>query len=153
MFLTLLKWVHHYYLVSFDCFPLFLHFLISLIKLLLWLKFFHRQEAGWGHGRGLGGGGLGVARTIRSSSASVRHNNFLCHPLEILPESGMGTLVLKLGHMLVSPGEFLKHWYLGSNIKDSNSVDMGYELSISFFSFFFMFWVILIRREVWQLLL
>ena len=40
-----------------DCFPLFLHFLISLIKLILWLKFFHRQKAGRGHG-GQGPNGL-----------------------------------------------------------------------------------------------
>ena len=29
----------YYYLLSFDCFSLFLSFLISLIKLILWLKF------------------------------------------------------------------------------------------------------------------
>ena len=40
----------HYYLVSFDCFPLFLHVLTSLIKLILQLKLFHRQKAGKGHG-------------------------------------------------------------------------------------------------------
>ena len=40
----------YYYLVLLDCFPLFLHFLTSLIKLILWLKFFHRQKAGGGHG-------------------------------------------------------------------------------------------------------
>ena len=28
---------------------LFLHFLTSLTKLILWLKFFYRQKAGWGH--------------------------------------------------------------------------------------------------------
>ena len=44
---------------------LFLHFLTSLIKLLLWLKFFHRQKAGRGHGVGWTGG-----RTIRSCSIS-----------------------------------------------------------------------------------
>ena len=32
-------------LVLLNCFPLFLHFLASLIKLILWLKFFHRQKA------------------------------------------------------------------------------------------------------------
>ena len=47
-----------YYLVLLDCFPLFLHFLTSLIKLILWLKFFHRQKAGGGHG---GQGPLGPA--------------------------------------------------------------------------------------------
>ena len=40
----------NYYLASFDNFPLFLHFLMSLIKLILWLKLFHRQKVGWGHG-------------------------------------------------------------------------------------------------------
>ena len=38
------KWVPYYYLVFFDCFPSFLHFPTSLIKLLLWLKFLHRQR-------------------------------------------------------------------------------------------------------------
>ena len=37
-------------MVSFNGFPLFLHFLTSLIKLIPWLKFFHRQKEGWGHG-------------------------------------------------------------------------------------------------------
>ena len=32
------------------CFPLFLPFLASLIKLFLWLKLFHRQNASRGHG-------------------------------------------------------------------------------------------------------
>ena len=36
-------------LVSFDYLPLFLHYLTSLIKLILWLKFFRRQEAGREH--------------------------------------------------------------------------------------------------------
>ena len=36
-------------LVSFNCFPLFLHFLASLIKLTFWLRFFHRQKADRGH--------------------------------------------------------------------------------------------------------
>ena len=35
-------------LLSSDCF-LFLHVLTSLMKLILWLKFFHRQKAGRGH--------------------------------------------------------------------------------------------------------
>lgn len=38
-----------------DYFPLLLHFLISLIKLILWLKFFYKQKAGRGHGWGGGG--------------------------------------------------------------------------------------------------
>ena len=40
-----IKWLNDYYLVSFNCFPLFLHLLISLIELIIWLKFFHRQKA------------------------------------------------------------------------------------------------------------
>ena len=43
-------WLHCYYLVCFDPVPLFLHVLTSLIKLILWLKSFHRQNAGRGHG-------------------------------------------------------------------------------------------------------
>ena len=31
-------------MISFDCFPLFAHALMSLIKFMLWLKFFHRQR-------------------------------------------------------------------------------------------------------------
>ena len=37
-----------------DYFPLFLHFLTSLLKFILWLKLFHRQKAGRGHGGGWG---------------------------------------------------------------------------------------------------
>ena len=40
--------------VLFDYFSLLLRFLTSLIKLILWLKFFHKWKAGRGHG---GGGG------------------------------------------------------------------------------------------------
>ena len=40
----------HYYLVSFDYFPLFLDVLTSLFKLILWLNLFQRQKAGRGHG-------------------------------------------------------------------------------------------------------
>ena len=46
--------LNYYYSVSLDCFPLFLHFLISPIKLILWPKCFHRQKAedtGWGGGK------------------------------------------------------------------------------------------------------
>ena len=43
-------------LLGLFCFPLFLHFLPSLIKLIFWLKFFHRQKPGWGPG----------ARVVRS---------------------------------------------------------------------------------------
>ena len=37
-------------LLNLDCFALALHFLTSLIKLILWLKFFHRQKASGEHG-------------------------------------------------------------------------------------------------------
>ena len=43
-------WLHFNYLVSFDCFSLFLHFLSSLIKHIYWWKFSHRQKAGQEHG-------------------------------------------------------------------------------------------------------
>ena len=43
-FLDYTLWLHYYYLASIDCFFLFLYFLISLIKLILWLKFLHRQR-------------------------------------------------------------------------------------------------------------
>ena len=33
-----------YYLVLLDCFPLLMHFLTFLVKLIFWLKFFHRQR-------------------------------------------------------------------------------------------------------------
>ena len=36
--------------LNLDCFALVLHFLTSLIKLILWLKFFHRQNANREHG-------------------------------------------------------------------------------------------------------
>ena len=55
-------WVHYYYLVSFDCFPLFLYFLTSLVKFILWLNCFHRQKAGLG---------TWSTRTIRSCSISM----------------------------------------------------------------------------------
>ena len=44
-----------------DCFPLFLRFLNSLIKLILWLKFFHRQKQGGGGGGGVGEGSCPVS--------------------------------------------------------------------------------------------
>ena len=53
--------LNFYYLISFGCFPFSLHFLTSLIKLALWLKFFHRQKIDWGRG----------ARTIGSHSFSA----------------------------------------------------------------------------------
>ena len=49
MSLTLLN-EYSYYLVSFDCFPLFLPVRTSLIKRILWLTCFHRQKAGGKHG-------------------------------------------------------------------------------------------------------
>ena len=44
------------YLVSLDCFPLFLHVLTYLINLLPWLRFFRRQQTGggWAAGRATG---------------------------------------------------------------------------------------------------
>ena len=48
--LDFVLWLNYYYFVLFDCFPLFLHFLTSVTKLILWRKFFHRQKAGRGHG-------------------------------------------------------------------------------------------------------
>ena len=42
-------WLNYYCFVLFDCFPLLLYFLISLIKLILWLKCFYRQKTGGGH--------------------------------------------------------------------------------------------------------
>ena len=43
-------WLDYYYLVSFGCFPLLLHFLTSRVKLILWLSFFtnKRQAEGMG---------------------------------------------------------------------------------------------------------
>ena len=57
------SWLHDYYLVSLDCFPLFLYVLISLIKLILWLKF----SMGKRQAEDIGGG----ARTIGSCSISL----------------------------------------------------------------------------------
>ena len=34
--LDFVLWLNYYYFVLFDCFPLFLHFLISLIKFAVW---------------------------------------------------------------------------------------------------------------------
>ena len=50
--LDFVYWPKYYYFVLFDCFPFFLLFLSSLIKFILWLKFFYRQKAGRGHGWG-----------------------------------------------------------------------------------------------------
>ena len=58
-----------HYLVYFDRFPLFLHFLTSLIKLIFWLKFFHRQKAG----RGLGGQDHRVLLCFRKHIAVFLH--------------------------------------------------------------------------------
>ena len=43
------RWLNYHYLVLFDCFPLSLHFLTSLIKLTIWLKFFHKWKLGQEH--------------------------------------------------------------------------------------------------------
>ena len=58
-------WSSCHLLLPPDCFPLFLHFPTSMIKPILWLKFFCRQKAGWGCW------GWGGARIIRFCSISV----------------------------------------------------------------------------------
>ena len=57
----------YYYLVSFDYFPLFIHVLTTLIKLILWLKFLHKKRRlrTWGSGGGQG------ERTIESCCFTV----------------------------------------------------------------------------------
>ena len=55
--LDFVQWLNYYYFVLFDSFPLLLHFLISLIKFILWLAFLQirsRQRTAVG---GVGGGG------------------------------------------------------------------------------------------------
>ena len=47
--LNFVEWLNYYYFVLLDCFPLFLYFPISLIKFILWPKFY-RQKAGRAHG-------------------------------------------------------------------------------------------------------
>ena len=76
---------------SFDCFPLFLHFLTSLINLILWLRFLHRQNAGRGHGAS---GGRTIGPCSVSQSLSVDHcivfrNHF---PREFLPLESLPTV-------------------------------------------------------------
>ena len=44
-------WWNYFYVVPFACFSLFQPVLISLIKLTLWPKFFHRQKECRGHER------------------------------------------------------------------------------------------------------
>ena len=56
-------WLNYYNLVSFDCFPVFLHAIVSVIKHSL-TKVFHGQKAGRGHGE---------VKTIGSCSISMRH--------------------------------------------------------------------------------
>ena len=63
--LDFVQWLNYYYFVLLDCFPLFLHFLTSLIELLFGtrgrprrLKFFYKQEAGGGHWKGDGAEGV-----------------------------------------------------------------------------------------------
>ena len=48
------EWWHYYYLISFNCFPLFSAILTSLIKLILWPKFStgKRQAEAMVHGGG-----------------------------------------------------------------------------------------------------
>ena len=48
--LDFVQWLKYYYFLLFDCFPFFLPFLTSLIRFILWLKFFYRGNAGRGHG-------------------------------------------------------------------------------------------------------
>lgn len=43
-----------YYLVLLDCFPLFMHFLTFLVKLIFLAKVFPQTKAGWGRGGGRG---------------------------------------------------------------------------------------------------
>ena len=64
----------NYCFVLFEYFPLFLHFLTSLIKLILWLKFFHRQKAGRGHG-GQGPQGPAVFHLVNSISVTQEFVN------------------------------------------------------------------------------
>ena len=61
--------VHYYYLLFFDCFSLFLCFLTSLIKLILWLKFFFFSPQTKGRQRMRG------TRTIGSYSVPVGRSN------------------------------------------------------------------------------
>ena len=55
------QWLNYHYLVLIDCFPLSLHFLTSLIKLTVWLKFFRK----------LGRGHCGDGRTTGCCTASI----------------------------------------------------------------------------------
>ena len=87
-------WLNYYYLVCFDCFPLFLHFLVSPIKLTLWLKCFHRQKAGWGHRVGRWG------RTLRSCSISVPQGLHPNHPSASIssPQTSSCVIIPAFGH-------------------------------------------------------
>ena len=65
-------------MVFFDCFPLILHVLTSLVKRILWLKFFHRQNVG----RGQEGGRTRGTCSISPWSTFVEVYHFLqcyCH--------------------------------------------------------------------------
>ena len=59
--LDFVEWLNYYYFVLLDSFPFSLHFLTSLIKVLLGfflLKFFYREKTRQGsQGWGWGGGG------------------------------------------------------------------------------------------------
>ena len=84
--MTLLNRLNYYYSVRSDCFPLLLHFLTLLIKLILCLKFFYRQKAGGGHGgQGVGGRTIGPCSTSNRTQqgSSLPHSGTL---LQTLPE-------------------------------------------------------------------
>ena len=75
-----------YYLVSFDCFSLFLHFLAALIKLILRLKFStDKRQAG-----DMCVGGWGWARTVGSCSISCGLEPFFFINLFFWPKVILG---------------------------------------------------------------
>ena len=70
-------------LTLFDCFPLFVHFLtslIKLIKLILWLRFFHRQKAGREHR---------VLWNTEGYAPSKNHSSNCLQTTKILSEAGV----------------------------------------------------------------
>ena len=67
-------------LTPFDCFPLFVHFLTSLIQLILWLRFFHRQKAGRGHR---------VLWNTEDCAPSKSHRSNCLQTTKILSEAGV----------------------------------------------------------------
>ena len=94
----------YYYFILFDCFPLLMYFLSSLIKLILWLKVFYRQKAGRKHGG---------RRPIGSCSFSLRRAQTLCQALRIQKWRELD-MVLALSE--------LKVWVCASHSVVSNSV-------------------------------